>query len=330
MAGGGSSPQRAARRTPWTPADVRDKPGPLTDSRFFEQSVVSPLRYPGAKRQLTPVIENMIRANVPPPRLFVEPFCGGATTALHMAGRGIVDHVILADADPLVAAFWYVAAFDTSWLIGAMHAEPVTLDRWDWWRLAEPRSRRDKAMKCLFLNRTTFSGILHGRAGPIGGRAQASPYKIDCRFGKAGLERRLKAVGDLAATGRILDVWNLDWRETFQRLMQEYAHLSLDELAVYLDPPYVEKAPYLYEWSFESDQHEALARELAQATNFRWLLSYDDNETIRTLYAHVPGVTRLSIPHRYTAAGSEKRSVRSELLVTNYPDLPPESRSQVI
>lgn len=211
-----------------------------------------------------------------------------------------------------------------------MHSEEVTLERWDWWRLAEPRSRRDKAMKCLFLNRTTFSGILHGRAGPIGGRAQKSPYKIDCRFGKDGLERRIRAVGELASTGRILDVWHLDWRETFRRLSREYTHLTGDEIAVYLDPPYVEKAPYLYEWSFESDEHQALARALSKAGRFRWLLSYDDNAIIRTLYTGEPGVTRLAIPYRYTAAGSQKRSVRSELLVTNYPDLPEESRSQVI
>jgi hypothetical protein len=46
---------------------------------------------------------------------------------------------------------------------------------------------RDIAVKCLFLNRTTFSGILHGRAGPMGGRKQQSDYKIDCRFNKDGL-----------------------------------------------------------------------------------------------------------------------------------------------
>ena len=185
-------------------------------------------------------------------------------------------------------------------------------------------------MKCLFLNRTTFSGILHGRAGPIGGRAQRSAYKIDCRFGKQGLERRLQAIGDLAATGRILDVWHSDWRDTFVRLKRSYGRLSTDEIAVYLDPPYVEKAPYLYQWSFESDEHQALARALADETRFRWLLSYDDNSTIRALYADTPGTSRLTIPYRYTAAGSEKRSVRSELLVTNYPDLPPSARGQLV
>jgi hypothetical protein len=66
------------------------------------------------------------------------------------------------------------AAADTDWLIDRMWSEPVTLERWDHWRAWRPArpTDRDIAMKCLFLNRTTFSGILHGRAGPIGGRRQ--------------------------------------------------------------------------------------------------------------------------------------------------------------
>lgn len=329
--GGAVQPRRPkARRKPWTPQDVFDKPEELGDPSFFAQSVVSPLRYPGAKRQLTPVIQDLIRANVPPPRLFVEPFCGGASTALKVAGQQVVDHIILADADPLVAAFWYTAAFDTKWLIAAMWEEPVTLERWDWWRLGTPRGRRDRALKCLFLNRTTFSGILHGRAGPIGGRAQESKYKIDCRFGKEGLERRLTAVGDLATTGRLLDVWNTDWRLTLTRLCREHGHLDPNEIAVYLDPPYVEKAPFLYEWSFESDEHASLAQALCRSSRFRWLLSYDDNSTIRDLYSGALGVTRLAVPHRYTAAGSSSRAVRDELLVTNYPDLPASERYRAV
>ena len=58
------------RRTPWPAEAVRDKPQlPLSDAQLFTHSVISPLRYPGAKRQLVPVIEGLITANIPPPRL---------------------------------------------------------------------------------------------------------------------------------------------------------------------------------------------------------------------------------------------------------------------
>ncbi|WP_346125517.1 DNA adenine methylase, partial [Micromonospora coerulea] len=302
---GGSRP--TTRLKPWDPDEVEVKPGPVSDEKAFSQSVISPLRYPGAKRQLVPIIEQIIKGNVPPPRLFAEPFCGGASTALRLVGAGIVEHAILADVDDLVYAFWYTAVFDTSWLINRMMEVEVTVANWEWFRLSDPRGRRDKALKCLFLNRTTFSGILHGRAGPIGGKNQtsATKYKIDCRFNKEALAARLRAIGELGNTGRILNVWNSDWRETLSRLKREYSHrLTVDEILVYFDPPYVEKAEFLYPWAFGDDEHRALASTLGATTDYRWLLSYDDNPLARELYP--PGTDGrhvLHARHRYSAAG---------------------------
>ena len=325
-----SAKSRRRRRSPWPPDAVLDKPGELEDGRLFNQSVISPLRYPGAKRQLVQVIERLITANLPPPRLFVEPFCGGATTTLRLLGAGVVEHAILADVDPLVASFWRTAAFDANWLIQAMREESVTVARWDWWRRSRPRGRREQALKCLFLNRTTFSGILHGRAGPIGGRAQTSPYKIDCRFGIEGLARRITAVADLGSSGRLLDVWNCDWREALVRVRCRYPMLEQSEVVYYFDPPYVDKAEWLYAWSFDSGEHSKLAQRLTADQSFRWLLSYDDHESIRTLYRGRVNQTLLHISNRYTAAGSETRAVREELLVTNLPSIPDSDRYKTV
>jgi DNA adenine methylase len=284
-----------------------------------------------------PIVEELVKANIPPPRLFLEPFCGGASTALRLAGTGVVEHIVLADADDLVAAFWYTAAFDTSWLINRMMEEEVTVDRWRWWRAADPRGRRDKALKCLFLNRTTFSGILHGRAGPIGGKDQRSEYTIDCRFNKQTLAYRIRAVGELADAGRLLDVWNLDWRESLSRLADYDDLLTRDEIVVYLDPPYVEKAPFLYQWSFEDTEHNALASALGESTPYRWLLSYDDSDLARSLYPSKSDQHVLCAPQRYTAAGlkavknvKRQRIVRDELLVTTFPNIPDSTRYQTI
>jgi DNA adenine methylase len=139
----------------------------------------------------------------------------------------MVDRILLADADPLVTRFWQVAAADTEWLIDRMRDEPITLERWEYWRTWTPTrtSDRDAAMKCLFLNRTTFSGILHGRAGPIGGRRQTGPYKIDCRFNKVTLEARLRFIGDLYNANRLVDVWRKDWRKTLRDIAEWYPQL---------------------------------------------------------------------------------------------------------
>lgn len=299
------------------------EPRPLASPEKWERSVVSPLRYPGAKRQLVTHIQDLIQANVPPPRLLVEPFCGGATAGLRLVGTDVAKHLVLNDADPLVAAFWEVAAFDTDWLIDAVDAITPTVELWDEWRHKKPRSVRQRALKCLYLNRTTFSGILHGRAGPLGGRDQTGEYRIDCRFGKDGLISRIEGIGDLADTGRLLDVWNDDWQLALRKVRHHFSFFDPNEITVYLDPPYVEKAPQLYEWSLESSEHERLSKHLLSETSFHWVLSYDDSRLVREMYRGATGVHRFKVPLRYSAAqGGNGASPRQELLISNYREVP--------
>jgi DNA adenine methylase len=136
-----------------------------------------------------------------------------------------------------------------------------------------------------------------------------------------GLERRIRAVGDLADSGRLLDVWNCGWQESLRKAAW-FGGLTQDEVVVYLDPPYVEKSPELYEWSFDSHEHDALAGALQGSDGFRWLLSYDDSPVIRSLYSDRPGFALRTVGYTYTAAGSRTRKSKSELLVSNYPNVP--------
>jgi hypothetical protein len=98
----------------------------------------------------------------------------------------------------------------------------------------------NRAMKCLFLNRTTFSGIIGGHAGPIGGRAQAN-YRIDCRFDKDAIEARLRNSARRAASSAPSRAAG---RPTFHRAHDTAASLGLkaNSVVFYLDPPYIEKA----------------------------------------------------------------------------------------
>ena len=70
----GNERQVVRRRRAWPPEAVLDKPQPLVDQRLFSHSVISPLRYPGAKRQLVPVIEGLIAANIRPRDCSSSPF----------------------------------------------------------------------------------------------------------------------------------------------------------------------------------------------------------------------------------------------------------------
>jgi DNA adenine methylase len=338
-------------------------PEELQDTSLRAMRYQSPLRYPGAKSGLAPLITELITRSsesIGRPQLFVEPFAGGASTSLRLAAAGNVDRILLADSDLLVTRFWQVAAADTEWLIDRMWEEPVTLDRWDHWRSWTPPRPDDReiAMKCLFLNRTTFSGILHGRAGPIGGRQQASKYSIGCRFNKAALEARLRFVGALYNSNRLVDVWCKDWQATLRDVVEWYPQLLPNRVIAYLDPPYWNKSSKLYRRSFDPAggypsranshvengwvagmAHYALAEYLRRRAQLRWILSYDHYPELTSqsaLYANdrmtpsiedtqLLGVRSWYISKRvvdlhYSAAFTAKfRGKRQELLLTTLP-----------
>lgn len=301
----------ATRHVALAPRGIHGAPAtishPLAKARYQ-----TPLRYPGAKSGLAPIIGNLITAarqrSIGEVDLLVEPFAGGASTSLRLVGDGTVNRILLADADPLVAAFWQVAAANPAALIARMREEHASyvkiggnqaVQRWDYWRKWTPSpgtrteaARFETAVKCLFLNRTTFSGILHGRAGPVGGRAQQSAYAIGCRFNPDALADRIDYVAHLYATGRLVDVWCMDWHDTLDNTASVYKTLVPNRVIAYLDPPYLRKSSTLYNTSFDDREqtlrsvpapagwpnaiaHEQLAHYLTREMRYRWLLSYD-------------------------------------------------------
>lgn len=234
------------------------------------------------------------------PVTLVEPFAGGAGVSLKLVTDGIVERALIGDADPMLATFWRVAAQRSEDLIGRMvdeHSDFLAaggneaVARWDYWRVFSPerdsseaQSELELAMKCLFLNRTTFSGILHGSAGPIGGRAQTSPHTIDCRFPLEGLAQRIRWIGRLYTSGRLLTPRHSDWQTTLEAAFNEVDDPR--KLVGYLDPPYIEKSDRLYATGFDGSghapdvwvgltPHQYLAEYLRTEAPFRWILSYD-------------------------------------------------------
>ncbi|MEB3065566.1 DNA adenine methylase [[Mycobacterium] zoologicum] len=283
---------------------------------------MSPLRYPGSKRKMVPAIRQLIDANEPPPKLLVEPFCGGASVSLGLLAQDAVERVLLADFDPLVAAFWYEATTNGDALVKDMRKLEVTVDEWDRWRNMRPRSSRKKALKCLFLNRTTFSGIIGGRAGPIGGRAQESDYRIDCRFNKDAIAERILNVYSLAKEGRIVDVLSSRWQGTLDHARWHAAEYEPKETIFYLDPPYIEKADRLYDLAFDEYEHRQLAEHL-RGTSHRWILSYDTEPLALGCYRGLGDIHEYRVVHHYTMTGTRSSAVPGrEVLFTNLPNDP--------
>jgi DNA adenine methylase len=293
--------------------------------------LLSPLRYPGAKRQLIPFFRDLLLAQPARVQTFVEPFAGGASISLYLAVTGLVDRVVIAERDPLLYAFWRTAVFDTAWLQKAVAEVEVSIAQWDKFREDPGRTQRDKALACLFLNRTSFSGILHGRAGPIGGRRQATENTIDCRFNPDTLSRRLGAIGALADAGRIAGVWRGSYERTIPKALGKY---SVEELLLYLDPPFYAKSQTLYRFGFDQRNHQRLAETLF-GLKARWVLSYDRCPATEDLYRtplirlpnerHLPEAERprhrLQLISLTYSAHSSRRGT-DELIVTNLDNIP--------
>jgi DNA adenine methylase len=264
--------------------------------------LLSPLRYPGAKRRLAPYVAATLAANDIRPALFVEPFAGGASVALSLLHGDAVNSIGLVDRDPLLAAFWRTVFFDSEWLIARVRRVAVTLGAWRRWKGRIACTRRARALQCLFLNRTSFSGILTDRAGPLGGQRQASPYDLGCRFPRATLIKRIRQCA--AYRDRVAFVWQADWRTAMARVAARIARGRLPELPCwYLDPPFFQKAELLYRHAFLPKDHELL-RDYVLSLQDPWILSYDLTPEFARLYqsaraAHAHIDLLYSMPTRF-------------------------------
>lgn len=283
-------------------------------------SIVSPLRFPGSKRRLASFIAKVIQLNHLKPKLFVEPFCGGASVALQLLSDGVVEQAGLGDKDARVASFWRVVFDDTDWLVEQLHKVPVTVEQWKYFHANSFETDRERALACLFLNRTSFSGVMAKKVGPIGGWEQKSQYTIGCRFKPRRLEERIRQAATLRE--RVLFVHCGDWSETVAKAKAE--DLRSVQVFFYFDPPFIEKGRTLYLHNLSKDEHSALC-EVASQIESPWLVSYDPDPGIAGLYVG-HGLPAMVINSYYTGAPKTNPGQAGEFLFTNLPYTVPGTR----
>lgn len=237
----------------------------------------SPLRYPGGKTSLFPLFDNMMKSNSLRNITYVEPFAGGAGAALTLLLLEKVDWIVINDLDRAIYSFWQSALFDTLKFIDKLHGTPVTINEWQKQRAiyCDPYAHTfDLGFATFFLNRTNISGILNG--GPIGGLNQNGKWKVDARFNKEKLSRRIHQV---AAYKNRISVGNKNGVD----LVKDF--LGRSDVLIYLDPPYFKKGASLYLNHFKAQDHIALANVLNDSPDDFWLLTYDNTEEIKSLYS---------------------------------------------
>ena len=158
----------------------------------------SPLRYPGGKAKLTSFLIEVIKSNGLREPHYVEPYAGGAGAALRLLFEEFVAAITINDADPRVQCFWLAVTEFTDKFLGLLEDVELTVDEWHRQRAIYEASNRKNVLELgfatFFLNRTTRSGIIHN-GGPIGGYEQTGTYKIDARFNRTQLARRIQRIG---------------------------------------------------------------------------------------------------------------------------------------
>lgn len=237
---------------------------------------LSPLRYPGGKASLTNLFIDLIHKN----NLggtYVEPYAGGAGAALGLLMSGTVEKIIINDLDPAVKAFWDAVVYDTDGFVDRIERTPLTVAEWREQKgryKTEDTPTLDKGFAFFYLNRTNRSGIIN--AGPIGGMNQTGNYLIDARYNKPDLINKIRNIGNLRDR---ITVTSLDGVELVKSLK------SNEPTFVYVDPPYYMKGGSLYMSHYKPEDHQYLANVLNARQDLHWLLTYDNVQPIRDLYA---------------------------------------------
>lgn len=139
----------------------------------------------------------MLRENRLERRHYAEPFAGGCGLALALLYEGHVSDIHINDVDASIWAFWKSVLNHTDELSYRIKKTPITVDEWRAQREVHLAMDVDDPVSLgfstFFLNRTNRSGIIKA-AGVIGGLDQTGTYKIDCRFNRVELERRVRRI----------------------------------------------------------------------------------------------------------------------------------------
>jgi DNA adenine methylase len=280
----------------------------------------SPLRYPGGKTCLYDLASHILRLNRLERAHYAEPYAGGAGLALTLLFNGHVSEIHLNDVDRSIWSFWHSVLNATDELAALVAETPVTLATWAAQRAIylNPDDYDDLALgfATFFLNRTNRSGIIKG-GGVIGGLDQTGNYKMDCRFNREDLIKRIRRIAKYRS--RI----HLNMLDALEFI--DIADVQLPARSFFcIDPPYFNKGSSLYTSYYAPEDHLAVSQSVL-GLEHPWILTYDNVPEITHLYK-----SRRQFGFDVNYSVQTKR-IGSELLVASKGlKLPSEVRDRVV
>lgn len=242
----------------------------------------SPLRYPGGKTQLSGFVMQLLELNKLYDTVYAEPFAGGFGAGLELLFKNKVKSVIINDYDIAIYSIWYAILNETKRFINDIINAKINIQEWEIQKNIYNKSLEEKiysydlAFATYFLNRTNRSGIITG--GPIGGKNQNGKYKLDCRFNKSDLIRKIVRISDYKNK---IQLYNMDANDFIDKIILRH---NPNEIFTFLDPPYYEQGKNLYTNFFKHEDHLNLQEKINNLSDYYWILTYDNKEEILSIY----------------------------------------------
>jgi DNA adenine methylase len=268
----------------------------LNDYQKPNDFVKSPLRYPGGKyyalKHIMPFIDCVAHDE------FREPFVGGGSVFfgkkkskynwLNDLERDLVDLYKAFTDEKIVAEIGRL-----------LMKEIATPERHSEIKKFLPNNFTEKAFKTFYLNRTSYSGIIHKPAwGYKDGKS--SPPQNWHSF----IKQAFSKLQNVKITSH-----------DFEKVIN--ANPKGKRVLMYLDPPYYHAdQKRAYTKPFEETDHKRLS-DVLYSTNFHFCLSYDDCEEIRDLYSWAYIYEKQWLYNTANKKG-ESRELGNELVITNY------------
>ena len=272
----------------------------------------SPLRYPGGKSNITPLIKVILETKGERSTTYIEPFAGGAGVAINLLLDNVVDKIVINDYDKAIYSFWRAVKEETNALIALIADTPVSIDEWHKQKAIYTEQRKHYSLQlgfaAFFLNRTNRSGILN--AGPIGGYEQAGAYSLDARYNKFTLIERIVSISQKKDD---IFIYNKEIRKFILQIIPQYQKNAF----IYFDPPYFTNGKRLYKNFFVEHDHVEIFRYMHENVECDWILTYDDRPEIREIYINYP---MCNYQLSYSAANKGKGT---ELIIFKQHDLMP-------
>ena len=208
---------------------------------------------------------------------YAEPYAGGAGVAIPLLFLEYVSRIHLNDINKSVFAFWKSVCEEPEALCRMINDKKPTMAEWRRQKAiqtSESATKLELGFSTFFLNRTNRSGIIG--AGVIGGKAQSGEWKLDARYNRPELIRRIEKIANFSSR---ISLYNLDAADFLKKHVAKLPKKTL----VYLDPPYYVQGKKLYENHYHHDDHKMLS-DMVGSIKQKWIVTYDNAAPIRQFY----------------------------------------------